>query len=75
MTKLTVTTATALSEGKKAELEKEFAAKYKAFTVDYVVNDAIIGGMVLFDGEKIYDGSVSRQLGRILDGVKGNVKK
>ena len=75
MTKLTVTTATALSEKRKAELEKEFAAKYKTFTVDYVVNDAIIGGMVLFDGEKIYDGSVSRQLDKILEGVKGNVKK
>ena len=74
MTKLTVTTAFPLKEEKKAALEKEFAVKYGDFSVEYVVNDAIIGGMIIFDGEKIYNGSVQKQLETLHEKVKGIIK-
>lgn len=71
MTKLTVTTATPLTEEKRKEVEKAFAEKYRDFTVEYVVNDAIIGGMIVFDGEKVYNGSAVRQLDKMLERIKG----
>lgn len=71
MTKLTVTTATPLKQEKKKEIEKKFAAKYGECTFEYVVNDALIGGMIVFDGNKIYNGSVSGQLGKLRETVKG----
>ena len=73
MTKLTVTTAKSLPEAKKKELEKAFRTRYDEFVVEYVVSDALIGGMIIFDGDKMYDGSVARQLDRFLDARKGNV--
>ena len=71
MTELMVTTAFPLSENKKKELERTFAEKYGEFTVNYVVNDAILGGMILFDGTKVYNGSVVKQLENFEKIVKG----
>lgn len=74
MTKLTVTTAVPLTDGKKAEIEQVFAAKYRDFTVEYVVNDAILGGMIVFDGDRVYNGSAARQLELLREKVKGTAK-
>ena len=74
MTKLTVTTASPLTEEKRKEIEKVFAAKYRDFSVEYVVNDAILGGMIVFDGNKVYNGSALKQLERLREQIKGTTK-
>ena len=74
MTKLIVTTASPLTEEKRKEIEKVFAAKYRDFSVEYVVNDAILGGMIVFDGNKVYNGSALKQLERLREQIKGTTK-
>lgn len=74
MTKLTVTTAAPLSEERKTELEKEFVTKYGGIKVNYVVDDAIIGGIIIFDGNEVFDGSVSGRLSSLEKAVKGKLK-
>lgn len=73
MKKLTVTTAKPLSDKQRAFAEKSFAEKYGDFTVEYLVDDALVGGIVVFDGDTVYDGSVSKQLGTILERIKGSL--
>ncbi len=73
MTKLTVTTAKPLSEKQRLFTEKNFAEKYGDFTVEYLVDDALVGGMIVFDGDTVYDGSVSKQLGAMLTKIKGSL--
>lgn len=70
MTELTVTSHKPLSRAKRTEIETEFAAKYGDVAVKYVVNDAILGGLVIFDGDKVCDGSVSGRLSEIREAVR-----
>ncbi len=74
MTRLTVTTAEPLSEERKTALEKEFATKYGEIKVNYVVDDAIIGGIIIFDGNEVFDGSVSGRLSSLEEAVKGKLQ-
>ena len=71
MTELTVASSAPISDTKKAELEKKFADKYGVFTVNYVVNDSLIGGVIVFDGEKVYNGSVKSRLEAMKKIIKG----
>ena len=70
MNKITVTSAGPLSDTQKETLEHKFAVKYGDFTVKYVINDAIISGIIVFDGEKVFDGSVSGRLERLRESLK-----
>lgn len=74
MTKLTVTTAKPLTNEQRASAEKVFAEKYGAFTAEYIVDDALIGGMIVFDGDKAYDGSIAKQLETMREKIKGSLK-
>lgn len=65
MINLTITTAIELSEEQKLECEKKLAEKYGKFRAVYRVNDSLIGGIIIFDGDKVYDGSISTQLKKI----------
>lgn len=67
MTNLTITTAIELSEAQKAEIQKKLVKKYGKFSAVYRVNTALIGGIIIFDGDKVYDGSISTQLEKIKD--------
>ena len=66
MIKLTITTSMEISDEEKAKIEKVFAKKYneEIYPV-YLIDDAIIGGIIVFDGEKVYDGSIRNQLNRL----------
>ena len=70
MNKITVTSAIPLSDTQKERLEKNFTVKYGEFTVKYVLDDAIISGIIVFDGEKVFDGSVSGRLERLRENLK-----
>ena len=63
MIKLTITTSVELSDNEKNGLEKRLMKKYgDYFRTDYHVDDDLIGGIIIFDGEKVYDGSIRTQL-------------
>ena len=66
MKKLTITTSTEISDEEKAKIEKVFSAKYdeEIYPV-YLIDEAIIGGIIVFDGDKVYDGSIRNQLTKL----------
>lgn len=65
MTKLTITTSIELTDAKKTQIQKALAAKYGRAKTYFRVDDALIGGIIIFDGEKVYDGSLRNQLDKI----------
>lgn len=70
MIKLTITTSVELSESEQAGLEKRLVKKYgNYFKTDYHVDDALIGGIIIFDGDKVYDGSIRTQLNKIKEKI------
>ncbi len=62
MTKIHVTTATALSPRMLDEVERWLNNRYGTVSVQYHVDDSLIGGIVIFDGETVFDGSVKGKL-------------
>ena len=74
MREITVTSAVCLDDKQKSLLESYFNDKYGIYTVKYLVNDALICGVVIFDGEKIYDGSIINKLRRMGEHLKGNIQ-
>lgn len=62
----TVTTAMPLSETEKAKFRQKLAAKYgDTLEVDFVVDAAILGGVVIQAGDQIIDGSVASKLNAV----------
>ena len=45
--------------------------KYGEYSVNFVVEDELVGGIIIFDGEKIYDGSIRGQLTSVMNKLKG----
>lgn len=70
MIKLTITTSVELTEEEKAKIEKSFSSKYGKIKATYHVNDELIGGIMVFDGDKVYDGSIRTQLDKIKERIK-----
>ncbi len=62
MKKITITTSFELTKEKKAEVITQLSKKYGEANYVFHVDYEIIGGIVLFDGEKVYDGSIRTQL-------------
>lgn len=69
MTKLTITTSVVLSDEEKQELEKKLAKKYGKFKTEYYIDDELIGGIIIFDGDKVYDGSIRTQLNKMREQI------
>lgn len=59
-----VTTAMALSDEKKADVEKRLleTTRYVKFEMHYAVDSALIGGMIIRIGDRVVDGSVRNRL-------------
>jgi F0F1-type ATP synthase delta subunit len=62
MSKITITTNIELTKEKKAEIISQLEKKYGDADYVFHVDYEIIGGIMLFDGDKIYDGSIRTQL-------------
>lgn len=69
MTKLTITTSVELIDEEKDKLEKRLAKKYGKFKTEYHVDDDLVGGIIIFDGDKVYDGSVRKQLDKLKEKI------
>lgn len=70
MTKITITSGTELTNKDMKNIESYLKEKYADFVVNYVVENSLIGGIVIFDGEKIYDASLQGQLNRLVEDIK-----
>ena len=72
MTKITVTSAVTLTEEQRQRIEKTVSNKYDNYEINYIVDDMFIGGVSVFDGEKVYDGSIHGQIKRLRERLKRN---
>ncbi|MBO5525219.1 MAG: F0F1 ATP synthase subunit delta [Clostridia bacterium] len=64
--KLTVTTARPLTEAEQKRVVDVFSAKYdEPIEPDYIIDDSLIGGIMIFDGKTVYDGSIKSKIERI----------
>ena len=62
MTNIHVSTATPLSAAMHDEVEAWLTQRYGEHTTVYHVDDSLIGGIVIFDGETVFDGSIKSKL-------------
>ena len=63
MTNLTVTSAMELSMDIRAEIEESFSRILRdSVTAEYLIDENLLGGIVVFDGTRVYDGSVRTKL-------------
>ena len=62
-----VTSATALSSEQKQKIQDVFSAKHKGETVEFVysIDKELIGGILVVDGDKYYDGTLRSQIDSI----------
>ena len=62
-----VSSATELSAAQRKRLEKVFSAKHKGESVEFVysIDKELIGGILVIDGDKYYDGTLRSQLERL----------
>ncbi|HQC55317.1 MAG TPA: F0F1 ATP synthase subunit delta [Clostridia bacterium] len=67
MAKLTITTSKELSSKKKSEIEARLQKKYGDFEAIYRIDKSIVGGIIIFDGQIAYDGSLKTQLTKFKD--------
>lgn len=65
-----ITSAAPLGDAEKKKIEKVFAAKHRGQkpTFVYKINQAILGGILVVDGDKYYDGTLRSQIDKIDDG-------
>ena len=75
MTKLTITTSRELSPEKKGEIEEKLKKKYGEIQTIYRINEAILGGIIIFDGKIAFDGSIKSQLTKIKDKFISELEK
>jgi len=72
--RIIITTAKILDEGEQEAITTFFATKLgidkSEIDISFLVNDEIIGGMIVFDGEKLYDGSIRHRLEKIKSKIK-----
>ena len=71
MRNITVTTAKEITEKDLKKITQYLDKKYGEYSVNYVVEDELVGGIIIFDGEKIYDGSIRGQLISVMNKLKG----
>ena len=76
MPSITVTSAAELSAKQIARIEKLFSSKHAGESVDFVykIDKELIGGILIVDGDKYYDGTVRSQIDKLNSRFKLNEK-
>lgn len=70
MKKLVVTTAIKFEGEEKRELERKLTATFGSSEIEYHVDEELLGGVVVFDGTTVYDGSLKTKLDSISNVLK-----
>lgn len=70
MKKLVITTARIFDDEQKKVFEEKIFKTFGQSVLEYHVDEALIGGVIIFDGSKVYDGSFKNKLQRISDLLK-----
>lgn len=62
-----VTTAVPVSDGQKASIEEKLreTTSYKEFEMNYVVDESLIGGMIIRIGDRIVDSSIRTKINEL----------
>ena len=68
MTNIHVIVARPIEEEDKRKVESFLTDKYGDHSAVYHVDDSLLGGIVIFDGEKVYDGSLKNKLRSLKNG-------
>ena len=64
MKKLVVTTSYLLTDEEKDELKQKLVSTFGEAEIEYHADEDILGGIIVFDGNSVYDGSVRGKLKR-----------
>ena len=62
MTDIHVTTAMPLTPNAQSAIERWLEKRYGEYAVCYHIDASILGGVVIFDGEQVFDGSIKSKL-------------
>lgn len=71
-----ISSASELTPAQITKIEKIFSAKHKGEKVDFVykINKQLIGGILVVDGDKYYDGTVRSQLDKLATDIQVSEK-
>ncbi len=71
-----VSSAVELDGKQTARIEKVFSSKHKGEKIDFVykIDKELIGGILVVDGDKYYDGTMRSQIDKIADSFQVNEK-
>lgn len=70
MKRIVVTTANQFTDNERMDFEKKLRAKFGDCVPEYHVDEELIGGVIIFDGTVVYDGSLKNRLKKISDLLK-----
>lgn len=70
MKKLVVTASKQFSEEEKTAIEQKLFKAFGEGIVEYHVDEELLGGIIVYDGENVYDGSLRHKLQKISDLLK-----
>ena len=70
MKKLVVTTAMKFEGEEKLDLEKKLLQTFGSSEIEYHVDEELLGGVIVFDGATVYDGSLKTKLETISNVLK-----
>ena len=62
MTDIHVTTAMPLTPKAQNAIERWLKKRYGEYTVCYHLDASLLGGVIIFDGEQVFDGSIKSKL-------------
>lgn len=71
MNKITITTSIELSKEEKENIVTRLKKKYGEAEYIFHVDYELIGGIIIFDGEKVFDGSLRTQLKTFREKLNG----
>ena len=70
MKKLVVTTSIEFSEEEKGSLKTKLFEVFGPSEVVFGVDEELLGGIIVFDGDSVYDASIKGKLARIGEALK-----
>lgn len=70
MKKIVVTTASKFDSEYQCEFERKLKKTFGSCEIEYHVDEELLGGVIVFDGATLYDGSLKTKLETISKALK-----